>query len=320
MSQENFATILGECLTICAKPPEEGWRRTNGLQLPLHKFQILTWILFPIVLAHFYGFLRPLIWFPESLGVALVVTFTLSSFSALVFGYWTCSINPVDDNLLSVSVPGNEIPHLETVFCYICEANVDKSSKHCRYCGKCITRFDHHCKWLNTCVGAKNYTFFLVAVFSIGLLTSISLGLSIAFLIESFAFEHQILCRLSDSDSASVLNGSSLKGISVVSVVILLPLVGLVYQLLGFHCMLLWNGITTYEFIIFEQKRQREKLQAETVQRMNRQVPMKSQRRPDDYPSGENTKDSEIEMAMNERERRREHENGQSTDRVLVVM
>jgi palmitoyltransferase len=239
--------------------------RKNGLQWPPHKLQILTWILFPLVLAHFYGFLRPLIWFTDSLGIALIVLFTVSSVAAVIFGYLTCLIDPSDDSIIHGQVPG--IDKTQTVYCYLCESNVDKSSKHCRYCQKCVTRFDHHCKWLNTCVGSKNYFYFLGAVFSIGTLTSISLALSIAYLVEIFAFESRVVIRLEGSDAHPTLDSVGVKVISVISVALLLPLVGLVYQLMGFHCMLLLSNITTYEFIVQEQKRQRERIQLESAPR-----------------------------------------------------
>ena len=106
--------------------------RKNGLQCPPHKLQILTWILFPVVLAHFFGFLRPLIWYPKSLGIALIVIFSFSTVSAVAAGYVTCNIDPADDALCS-QVPGNDRRRDDTIYCYLCSSNVDKSSKHCRY-------------------------------------------------------------------------------------------------------------------------------------------------------------------------------------------
>ena len=231
-------------------------------QWPPHKLQVLTWILFPITLAHFYGFLRPLIWYQSSLGVALIVVFSTSCVTAVAAGYTTCLIDPSDDCLLnnSVETPSQAQIPAATVYCYLCESNLDKTSKHCRYCHKCVIRFDHHCKWLNTCVGAKNYFYFLSTIFSVCAFTTISLGLSLAFLVEVFSFEAIILGRLEGSGERGFLGSDGIKAIAIISVGLLLPLVALVYQLVGFHCMLICSNLTTYEFIVQEQKRQRERL------------------------------------------------------------
>ena len=42
----------------------------------------------------------------------------------------------------------------------------------------------------------------------------------------------------------------------VLSVFLYLPLVAMVFQLAGFHLMLIYRGETTYDFIVGEQKRQ----------------------------------------------------------------
>lgn len=236
--------------------------RKNGLQRPFHKLQVLAWILLPIILAHFYGFLRPLIWYESSLGVALSVVFAFFCVTAVAAGYVTCLIDPSDDSLIckSVETPTQTQNPASAIYCYLCESNVDKSSKHCRYCQKCVSRFDHHCKWLNTCVGAKNYFYFLCTIFAVCTFTTISLGLSLAFLVEVFALEATILGRLESSGEEVFLGLDGLKAISIISVGVLLPLVALVYQLVGFHCMLVWCNLTTYQFIVQEQKRQRDKL------------------------------------------------------------
>jgi hypothetical protein len=55
------------------------------------------------------------------------------------------------------------------------------------------------------------------------------------------------------------LSSSILGYLLIASVVLLALLVAMVYQLAGFHITLLRKGMTTYDFIVSEQKRARER-------------------------------------------------------------
>mmetsp|Transcript_20589 Transcript_20589/g.19928 ORF Transcript_20589/g.19928 Transcript_20589/m.19928 type:complete len:338 (-) Transcript_20589:203-1216(-) len=241
-------------------------RRRSGFQLPLNILQVGTWTLFPIFIIHYFAFLYPLLWNFISVKVIVTLVFLVSTLLALYFGYMVCSIDPADDHLLVESVQSTEE---NPVYCYLCEMTVDCSSKHCRFCDKCVVGFDHHCKWLNTCVGSKNYRYFLSAIGAITVKTSLLLLLSIAFLIEAYAYPERFQSRLTEVNfeytnlpagtEALYLPLDGVRGILIASCIFYLPLVLLVYQLVGFHSMLVFKGITTYDFIVAEQKRQRDR-------------------------------------------------------------
>ncbi len=46
-------------------------------------------------------------------------------------------------------------------FCKYCEKFKPDRSHHCRQCSKCILKMDHHCNWILTCIGYRNYKYFL---------------------------------------------------------------------------------------------------------------------------------------------------------------
>ncbi len=262
-------------------------RRKSGFEQPFDTLQIATWIIFPFILVHYFSFLYFLIWSALAAKVILTIIFCCSAVATLYFAYKTCSIDPADDVLCHQSVANpNET---EQIYCYLCEVNVDSSSKHCRFCNKCVETFDHHCKWLNTCVGRKNYRYFLGIVSSVFIMTGESFALSLAFMIESFAFPDRFLGRvLSFNDFKHYLGSSisivALQTLLVISVFILLCIVLLVVQLCGFHIVLLWKGQTTYDFIVTEQKKQRERENARAQKKLELQAKSSNKKSADKAP------------------------------------
>jgi palmitoyltransferase ZDHHC9/14/18 len=39
-------------------------------------------------------------------------------------------------------------------------------ASHCHICNFCIEKFDHHCPWIGSCVGKKNYFYYIFYILS----------------------------------------------------------------------------------------------------------------------------------------------------------
>ena len=100
-------------------PPTVDERRINGLQPPWHPLQIVTWLLFPALLSHYFLFLMPLMWDNRVMVITLSVAFGLASVVSAWSGHMTCAIDPSDD-----AVAGESTNSDPTVYCYLCETNV----------------------------------------------------------------------------------------------------------------------------------------------------------------------------------------------------
>lgn len=250
-------------------PKDQRSRRSHGFERPWHPFQMATWVLYPLVLVHYYAFLHFLLW-NLTVQIVMLVLFTIISVTMGVSVYLTSITDPADASLHACAAADGTAAQVhdtgDSQFCYLCEVEVHSSSRHCRFCNKCVTRFDHHCKWLNTCIGQSNYRYFLLIVFSTAALTTQSLALSIALTIDSFIASDSFLDRINlQRDIGSNLPIEAIQALLLFSVLCLAPLVLMVYQLLGFHIMLLTKGITTYDYIILEQRKNRER-EAERLQ------------------------------------------------------
>uniref|UniRef100_A0A3Q4AI61 Palmitoyltransferase n=1 Tax=Mola mola TaxID=94237 RepID=A0A3Q4AI61_MOLML len=249
--------------------------RTNGWSWPPHPFQLLAWLLYVYFAVTGLGVFVPLLpahWIPAGY-ICTGVMFVCH----LCVHVMAVSIDPADHNVRSKSHRGpvpafdrSKHAHvIENCHCYLCQVDVGPKSKHCSACNKCVANFDHHCRWLNNCVGSRNYKLFLHSVLSA------LLGVCLVLVVASYVFveffvdpsrlrtDHHFLLRNDSSMWFVFLPVAPLSSVAAVipglaAVTIALALLSsvLLSHLLCFHIYLMWNRLSTYEYIVRQRHRQ----------------------------------------------------------------
>ncbi|XP_047934661.2 palmitoyltransferase ZDHHC1 isoform X1 [Anser cygnoides] len=281
-------------MNICNKPPNKTApenfgeavpevqvqrARRNGWSWPLHPFQIIAWLLYLFFALVGFGILVPLLplhWLPAGYicpGVCFIYH--------LVVHLTAVSIDPADANVREKNYLGplatfnrNQHAHvIENHHCHVCDVNVSAKSKHCGTCNKCVCGFDHHCKWLNNCVGERNYWFFLNSVLSailgLGLLLLVACYVFVEFFINPMMLRsdqhYEVLKNHTDVwfvflPAAPVETGAPAILVPAGTFILLsLVTVFLLGHLLTFHIYLMWNKLTTYEYILQQRPQQEAK-------------------------------------------------------------
>ncbi|XP_035399698.1 palmitoyltransferase ZDHHC1 isoform X3 [Cygnus atratus] len=281
-------------MNICNKPPNKTapenfgeavpevqvqHARRNGWSWPLHPFQIIAWLLYLFFALVGFGILVPLLplhWLPAGYicpGVCFIYH--------LVVHLTAVSIDPADANVREKNYLGplatfnrNQHAHvIENHHCHVCDVNVSAKSKHCGTCNKCVCGFDHHCKWLNNCVGERNYWFFLNSVLSailgLGLLLLVACYVFVEFFINPMMLRsdqhYEVLKNHTDVwfvflPAAPVETGAPAILVPAGTFILLsLVTVFLLGHLLTFHIYLMWNKLTTYEYILQQRPQQEAK-------------------------------------------------------------
>ncbi|KAF6259388.1 DHHC palmitoyltransferase-domain-containing protein [Scenedesmus sp. NREL 46B-D3] len=129
------------------------------------------------------------------------------------------------------------------------EVFVQRGSKHCRECDKCVLGFDHHCKWVNNCIGRKNYCPFFVLLSTMCSMLALQAAIGIWLTLRCFTDTDRIAAQLAAAYPAYMhvrQYEAALLVYSCVCAAALYPL-GDLWLL---HVVLACRGMTTWDYIM----------------------------------------------------------------------
>lgn len=225
--------------------------RKNGFETPLDPLQILSWVIIVFLAASFAGLLAPMLnddWHIASLVVYLTLLVVVVSSA-----YECARRDPID---ACISKPEEELIGIPDLLkCSACSSRVNRLSRHCLICDKCVVNYDHHCKWLNNCIGEDNYRPFLFLLGSAMLLVAWQLVFG------TILFTHYVGSGVSIAVDVSdcPINKELWFVLVCVNLVLGVPALLLVTHLVGFHFFLNYQGLTTYNYVMQQQAKQEAK-------------------------------------------------------------
>jgi len=203
-----------------------------------------TWIIYPALIALFYGTCLPRLptW---QLMVGLGVTEGVLAITVLVFGLAATLTDPKSREPMN---------NAEAQYCHLCEKKVNPGALHCRECDKCVEHFDHHCVWLNTCVGSANYRYFF------GLVTSLVIYSAFQLAVAAYVVYVDVTTGYYKASAAGTASFVFL----LIFMAMLVAVFGADGHLTFFHVRLIVYQRTTYEHIV---EQQRQKVEAKKARR-----------------------------------------------------
>ncbi len=171
----------------------EGWKGSNkfwckgGLMSGVHTSHLSTscLLLFLTSFAYIVG-ISPLLQSVNSIYVELAL-YLINMTTLLLTSFTDPGIIPRYHASSMLSEVYSELKNTEVNFCNICHVFRPSRAKHCRHCDVCIDVFDHHCPWTGTCIGIRNYKYFLAFVFTV-LLNTMYCLVSVVYLVIGWSF------------------------------------------------------------------------------------------------------------------------------------
>ena len=211
-------------------------------------FFLFTNFLFITPSALFFVFVIPDMDFSILFGVLMLLIFLYC-----VISLWTCALTEpgiIPRNLADISPtlpPGESTGIYGYKMCDTCNIYRPPRSKHCASCDNCVELFDHHCPWVGSCVGKRNYRYFLHFVTSLSIFTIAAFSISLYTLIKVAKESDRI-----DSDDTwlmkVILSITYVPFPAAIAIFSLLALLS-IQSLCSYHLFLVWRGQTTNEHI-----------------------------------------------------------------------
>lgn len=136
---------------------------------------------------------------------------------------------------------------------------LNKNSKHCGQCDRCVSNFDHHCKWLNNCIGEKNYKYFMWLIWVFFVHNIFVIGICLIQIIDFHVADVEFSASKANlKEYYNSKHGTALRIISYVGSWLLLLLCILkafsTGHLIVFHIYLKCHNLTTYKYIMIQRK------------------------------------------------------------------